>query len=171
MQFANKNMKKTALALLINTLCTLSFCVYSFSSLSPDTISSDAVASIIKIENIDILESSQETIPDESSLWVKSTLPFKIKRDRKDILHTYYWFKFSIEKPKSSEQFSLYFDKFQLDLKVFLNGKYIGSTHAPEGKHASGWHNPLLINIQDANWTEGANQVAVRLTSGSPTHY
>ncbi len=114
-------------------------------------------------------ESDAAFLTGHDTTWRPTTLPFQINNDSVEDQAQYYWFKHIFIQQDSSRKLALYFPKFQFDLQVYFNGNHVGGTHAPLGKQATGWHQPLVIYLRESDWNAGNNEILLRLSSGIPT--
>lgn len=67
----------------------------------------------------------------------------------------------SSEVPKG-ELWSLFFWRYNLNLKVFFNGVEIGGDVIKPDRYTMGWNHALLVDIQPTNWLEGQNVIHIQ---------
>lgn len=111
---------------------------------------------------VEHLFDDRELPPPDNANWKPFELPYGSRLGIKESSDQVIWMRFPLTKPASNELFSLYFNRYNLAIDVFLNGERIGGDTYKENRHTTSWNYPRLVDIQNANWRTGDNIVHVR---------
>ncbi len=117
---------------------------------------------ILVIAEMQALESTAAQPPPANADWQPMALPFATRIGEEEHVNRVLWLQFELERPDSDALHSLYFYRYNLAIDVFLNGEKIGGDNYRDNRHTMAWNHPRLIDIQNANWRDGNNRVAVR---------
>ena len=104
----------------------------------------------IAIRRVELLESTEASLPATIADWRPFVLPYQKPLDRIDA--GYAWFRFTLPSPDSDEMQSLYINNHMYGIKVWLNGEEVGGSDAPPGRQATGWNLPLLLRLPASAW-------------------
>lgn len=115
------------------------------------------------LTTVEFVQLPQGSVPDQESNWQQFTLPIGGIGDGFDD-NREMWFRFQLERNASHSMTSLYFYRYNHSINVFFNGEKIGGDSFREGRQTVSWNRPRLVDIQNANWKPGRNEVLVQFT-------
>ncbi|MFK7864720.1 MAG: sensor histidine kinase [Pseudohongiellaceae bacterium] len=122
------------------------------------------------IESVDYLLDGSTTPPENANDWQQISLPFGSLESRQVDETEVIWMRFTLNSAEIAgksfdsltENYSLYIHRHNLTAEFFFNGQRIGGDIPKPNRYISSWNHPLLIDIQNANWQEGDNEVTIR---------
>lgn len=100
--------------------------------------------------------------PSDEADWQPFELPFGSRLGNRESSEQVIWMRFELAKPNNDKLHSLYFNRYNLALDVFMNGEKIGGDTYRENRYTTSWNYPRLVNIQNSNWRASNNTVHIR---------
>ena len=121
--------------------------------------------SILVIDQVMASESTAAVPPGDSAAWHPMALPFASRLGEEEFRDRVLWIKFELQRPEVNALHSLYFYRYNLSIDVYLNGDLIGGDSYRENRVTMAWNHPRLVDIQNANWRPGSNEVTIRFAA------
>lgn len=143
-------------------LIIFSLAMISLLSVSNIALSQDFASRFTVIDSVQYFTDESLTPPDSLGNWNTLSLPLGARTGNDQTSGKAIWMRFELENPEDSDQYSLYFHRYNLSIDVFFNGERIGGDTYRPGRYTTSWNHPRLVNIQNASWNEQGNVVHIR---------
>lgn len=144
----------------LTILCLL--ILFELNCLSQLANAQDLTDPFTDIYQVEHLFSNSNLPPPVDANWGPLELPYGSRLGIKESSGQVIWMRLPLAKPNSDELYSLFFNRYNLAIDVFMNGEKIGGDTYKEGRHTTSWNYPRLVNIQNSNWKPGSNTVHIR---------